>query len=103
MRAHYRSRTGKVAVLVALSLIPIVGVTAIAVDGGLLQDEHQRAQAAADTAALAAAEDLYTNFFANSGTDPNNTARNSALANASAMRDEDTAHLGQACVVTART
>jgi hypothetical protein len=74
-----------VAVLVALSLSALVGVAAIAVDGGLLQDERRRAQAAADAAAMAAAEDLYVNYLTYYGVDtPTKTANDSALKNAAA-------------------
>jgi Flp pilus assembly protein TadG len=84
MRIHSQRRSGKIAVLVALSLVGIVGVTAIAVDGGLLMDERERAQAAADAAAMAAATDLFTNYRLNGGVDKNGTANASALANAAA-------------------
>jgi hypothetical protein len=84
MRTRSQRRRGTVAVLVAISLIVIIGITAIAVDGGLLLDQRRRAQSAADTAALAAAEDLYYNYFSGQGLDPNNTAQKSALANAAA-------------------
>jgi hypothetical protein len=54
-----RPRLGSVAVLVALLLVALFGVLAIALDGGLLQDNRRRVQAAADAAALAAATELY--------------------------------------------
>jgi len=82
MRIASQPRAAKVVVLVAISLTGLVGVSAIAVDGGLLQDERRRAQAGADAAAMAAAEDLYVNYLTNFGTDPSNTAQISALANA---------------------
>jgi hypothetical protein len=84
MRINTQRRYGKVAVLVALSLVGIVGVTAIAVDGGLLMDERGRAQAAADAAAMAAATDLFTNYRLYGGVDKMGTANSSALANAAA-------------------
>jgi hypothetical protein len=46
--------------------------------------ERRHAQATADAAALAAADDLYTNFRTNSGFDTGGTANNSALATAKA-------------------
>jgi hypothetical protein len=71
-------------VLVAVSLIAICGVVAIAVDGGMLLDNRRRVQAAADAAALAAADDLFSNFGANNGADPSGTANSSALSSAAA-------------------
>jgi Flp pilus assembly protein TadG len=61
-----------------------MGITAIAVDGGLLLDDHERVQSAADTAALAAAADLYANYLTGNGLDPNGTASKGAFANAAA-------------------
>jgi hypothetical protein len=55
-------RRGAVAVLVAVLLIPIVGILAIALDGGMLLDNHRRAQAACDAASLAAATELFVNY-----------------------------------------
>jgi hypothetical protein len=69
---------------VAVLLIAIFGVVAIAVDGGLLLDNHRRVQSAADAAALAAADDLFTNYNANSGSDPSGTAEESAETTAAA-------------------
>jgi hypothetical protein len=48
-----------VAVLTAFALTGMVGITAVAVDGGLLLLQRREAQAAADAAALAAAADLF--------------------------------------------
>jgi hypothetical protein len=79
-----RRRPGVVAVLVAASLVVILGVAAIALDGGLLINQRRWAQATADAAALAAAADLFENYPANGGQDPQGTARASALALAAA-------------------
>jgi hypothetical protein len=76
--ASFRRRPGKVAVLVALCLSGMVGVVAIALDGGVLLDDQQQLQAVADAAALAAATDLYSNYPANQGADPKGTAAQSA-------------------------
>src|SRR5689334_20555266 len=78
------SRRGTVAVLTAVCLTVIIAVLAIALDGGSLLAERRHAQAAADAAAFAAACDLYDNYWINSGTDPNGTARTSALDTANA-------------------
>jgi Flp pilus assembly protein TadG len=78
-------RKGAVVVLFALCLAGLLGVVAIAADGGVLQDEQRKVQAAADAAAFAAAVDLYEHYQTNSGLDPNNTARDSATNAASKM------------------
>jgi hypothetical protein len=72
-------------VLVALCLIGIMGMVAIALDGGYLFDSRRYAQATADAAALAAAVDLYQNQPRNSGVDATRTAYQSALTTAKAM------------------
>jgi hypothetical protein len=81
---HSEPRRGHTLVLVVLCLIPITGVVAIVVDGGLLMSERRHVQRAADSAALAAATDLFTNAKTNSGTDPNGTGKQSALTTAKA-------------------
>jgi Flp pilus assembly protein TadG len=78
------SRRGTVAVLTAVCLIVIMAALAIALDGGTLLAERRHAQAGADAAAFAAACDLYDNYWANNGTDPNGTALASALNTAKA-------------------
>jgi hypothetical protein len=74
-----------VAVLVAVSLVALVGIAALALDGGLLMDNRRRVQAAADAAALAAASELFTNFpaIAAGNADPGGKAASSALSVAS--------------------
>ncbi len=52
-------RRGMVAVLVAVLIPVVVGVMAVALDGGLLYLQRQQAQSAADAAALAGAYQLY--------------------------------------------
>jgi uncharacterized membrane protein len=84
MRYKSEKRRGAIAVLVAISLVAIVGVVAIALDGGLLLDNHRQVQSAADAAALAAADDLFSNYITNNGLDPSGTAKVSALSTASA-------------------
>ncbi|HBI42056.1 MAG TPA: hypothetical protein DDY78_04245 [Planctomycetales bacterium] len=82
MRLKSEKRRGIVAVLVAVSLVAILGVVAIALDGGLLLDNRRSVQAGADAAALAAAEDFYANWSTNQGLDLSGTARASALSTA---------------------
>jgi hypothetical protein len=62
----------------------MLGVVAIAVDGGVLLDDQQQLQTVADAAALAAATDLYTNYPTNQGADTKGTAAQSAQTTAAA-------------------
>jgi hypothetical protein len=80
-------RRGIAAPAVALSLIVLLGVLALAVDGGQLMGDRRQAQAAADAAALAAASDLYDQMVTywpnNPGRDgAGETARKSAFTTA---------------------
>ncbi len=74
-----RPRRGAVLLVVAVALLGLLGIVAIALDGGLLLSERRHAQAVADAAALAAAADLYQNYAANKGLDPRGTAKAIAL------------------------
>lgn len=78
------SRPGKVVAWVVLSLSVIIGMAALTLDGGRLLEERRRLQAAADAAGLAAAADLYANYWANRGKDPAGTARDAAVQCAAA-------------------
>jgi hypothetical protein len=55
-------RKGAVVILVAVLLVAMVGVLALVLDGGLLQDDRRGVQAAADAAALAGATELFKNY-----------------------------------------
>ena len=74
-----RRRRAVVVAFVALSLVGLVGVAAIAIDGGLLYLELRKTRAGADAAAMAAACDLYKNYPTNNGTDPSGSAKQAAL------------------------
>jgi len=76
-------RRAVVVPLVAVSLVAILSVVAVVIDGGLLMANRRQAQNAADAAALAAAIDLYLNYPKNKGQDASGTAVASALATAS--------------------
>jgi hypothetical protein len=67
---------------VALLLTGLLGVTALAIDGGVLVADRRHAQAAADAAALAAAIDLYGNYLSNLGADTGGAAATSATKTA---------------------
>jgi hypothetical protein len=83
----YRSRNrrrGVVLILTALCLVALVGIVAIVIDGGMLQDRRRHLQAAADAAAMAAAVDIFTNYPRHGGSDVPGSARQSARAVAEA-------------------
>src|SRR5262245_832584 len=77
-------RGGKIIVLVALSLVGVLGMVALTTDGGLLLDQRRRVQTAADAAALAAAEDLFKNYQTYQGVDTPGTAEKLARSTAAA-------------------
>lgn len=72
-------RRGLSLVLVVVSLVALLGVLAVSLEGGLLMTERRNAQATADAAAMGAAADFYWHHYVNSGRDPNNTGRDAAL------------------------
>src|SRR6516162_8074207 len=84
MRPSRHPRRGTVAVLAALGLIGILGFAALSLDAALLHQDRRGAQAAADSAALAAAGSLFANYRANQGLDSAGAAANEALAAAAA-------------------
>ena len=84
MRHSQRPRRGTVAVLAALCLTGILGFAALSLDAALLHQDRRAALAAADSAALAAAGNLFANWRTNQGKDPAAEAANEALAAAAA-------------------
>jgi hypothetical protein len=90
-------RRGAIIVLMAFLLVPILGIVAIAIDGGVVQDHRRRVQTAADAAALAAAYDLFKHSTTNDGLDPSGTAAAAARTSASA---NGYAHNGTTTTVT---
>jgi uncharacterized membrane protein len=85
-RNHNRpeGRPGVVLVLACIAVAVILGCLALSLDGGALMSERRKEQAAADATALAAACDLYENYWTNFGADPANTALKSAVITAKA-------------------
>jgi hypothetical protein len=77
-------RPGKVVVFVAFALMVVLGFAAISLDGGLLLQDRRAAQSAADTAALAAAAELFAEAKTNQGLDPSGTAAQKAFSVAAA-------------------
>jgi hypothetical protein len=73
-------RRGVVAIFVAISLVALLGMTAVSVDGGLLYLRLRDSRATADASAMAAACILYKNYPTDNGTDPKNEAQKAALA-----------------------
>ena len=69
MRLSATQRKGAVAVVVAVSLIGILGVIALSLDGGILLDKRRQVQAVADAAAYAGASELFKTTFTNHGYD----------------------------------
>ncbi len=82
--ARNSSRRGSVTAEVAVLSPVMVAIMAFAVDGGMAFQEKRKAQAAADSAALSAAVDLYWNYAINSGYDTGGTAVQSAQTTATA-------------------
>jgi hypothetical protein len=65
LKSRARDESGAVAVLVAALSLVLFGIAALVVDLGLARDVRRQAQNAADSAALAAANNLYLNGVAN--------------------------------------
>lgn len=88
LRQHDPCRKGTVVVVVAVSLIAIVSFVALSLDGGMLMDKRRQSQSASDAAALAAAHELYANWwvngYTNQGLDPTGSAKAAAKAAAAA-------------------
>jgi hypothetical protein len=84
MRYSRHPRRGTVAVLAALCLIGVLGFAALSLDAALLHQDRRAAQAAADSAALAAVGNLFANWRTSQGLDPAGAAANAALAAAAA-------------------
>jgi hypothetical protein len=76
------SRRGGTLVQMVLCLTAVIGIMAVALDGGMLLVQRRSAQAAADAAALAGAADLFNNWLTYNGADHSNAAKKSALATA---------------------
>lgn len=72
-------RRGISLVLVVVSLVSLIAVLAVSLEGGLLLSERRNAQATADAAAMACAADFYWNWYANFGKDPGSTGYNAAI------------------------
>lgn len=79
-------RRGHIIAFVAISLMGILGVIALAVDGGLMFSNRRAVQCAADAAALAAAIQMYQDYPSQTGgtqgMDPSGTAAASAISTA---------------------
>jgi hypothetical protein len=69
-----RARRGTVLVLAAFAMVAILGVVAIAVDGGYMLDKRRHVQATTDAVALAAADILYQKYPSYKGLDGDGAA-----------------------------
>jgi hypothetical protein len=67
-------RRGNVCVFVAVCLTVLLGVVAFTFDGGIVMEDLQRAQSAADASALAAVGQLYLDWQTGQGLDPQGKA-----------------------------
>ena len=83
-RSSQSRRRGTVAVIAAFALVPILLMSALVLDGGVLMSRRRQTQAVADAAAHAASCLLAINYAADGGADPQGKARAAALAFASA-------------------
>src|SRR5437763_8878694 len=90
-------RRGTVVALVAIGLVPLLGILAISLEGGLLMAERRRVQATTDSAALAAADMLFRNYPVHRGVDDNGQA---AQASFNLAGDSGYANDGISSVVT---
>jgi hypothetical protein len=80
MMIKREKRPGHIVVFMALMITILVGVSAIAIDGGVIQDDVQKLQAAADASALAGAEELYRKWQTDNGLDISGSAKDAAVA-----------------------
>ena len=84
-RTNRVRRRGAVAVLVAICLIPLIGVLALSLEGGMMLAARRRAQTVADASAYAAACQLYKQSSLDpTGLDVLGKAHAAASANAKA-------------------
>ena len=82
LRTAKNTRRGNVTVVVVVCITMLLGIVAIAMDGGLIQDNKRRIQNAADAAAIAAANKLFKYYptIVSTGTaDPGGYASSAAF------------------------
>jgi hypothetical protein len=79
-----RRRRGAVLVLVAMALVPLLAIAAVSLDLGLLLTQRRIAQTTADSAAVAASDQLFKNSVQNHGLDSNGAGQAAALSVAAA-------------------
>lgn len=63
-------RDGTVVVVAAVSMIAILSVVALSLDGGMMMDQRRQIQSASDAAALAGCDDLYSKWYTNKQYNP---------------------------------
>lgn len=86
------SRRGIVAILVAVSLIVLIGAAAMSLDAGRIMDTRRQVQSTAEAAAMAAAIELYSAEVLHDAGSTTATARTSgfAIAEANGMANDGT-------------
>lgn len=77
-----RQRPGNVVVMVAVSLVTLLGMISLSLDAGMLLDRRRDLQSAADASAMAGAGILFSQWASNAGVDSNGDAA-AATSNAS--------------------
>jgi hypothetical protein len=82
--ARNHPRRGSALAILAVFLVVIIGVMALALDGGLMMAERRHAQAVADASAYAAAGLLYNYYSTDKGLDPTGSSQKLALSIATA-------------------
>jgi Flp pilus assembly protein TadG len=99
-KARRTSRRGTVIVMVAVSITLLLGVVAISLDGGMLQDNKRRLQNVADSAALAAGSKLYENYPSIISTNTEDPGGQAAAAAQNSATNNGFAHNGTTTTVT---
>src|SRR6476619_6630206 len=73
-----RSRSGAMLPLVAITMVGLMAVLALALDGGVVKRQRRLTQNAADAGALAGAQEIFRNMVYDTVI---NSARNAATSN----------------------
>ena len=94
------SREGTVTVVVAVSMIAILSIVALSLDGGMMLDKRRQIQTASDAAALAGTDDLYARWYTNTTSGLDNTSGTAQTAAQKATKANGFENGVNGCVVT---